>query len=163
MSPLHYRLIPLAILLGYGLHAYAEVPLPSSVLKDNAETFEIACPNNPRQTTIDMNDCMGTKRDAVKSVEAKYVSASRQRILATQDKQTLNAFEAENKAWDILIDAASHATGVEWQGGTIRGVKAAEREITLIELRIHNQWQNWLRYEDSTPPILPEPLFQDVE
>ncbi|MCZ3381011.1 lysozyme inhibitor LprI family protein [Kosakonia sp. SOY2] len=163
MFKLHYRLMPLAILLGYGLQGHAEVPLPSSVMKDNAETFEIACPDNPQQTTIDMNDCMGTKRDAVKSVEAKYVSAARQRIVATQDEQTLNAFEAENKAWDILIDTASHATGVEWQGGTIRGVEATDREIALIEFRIHNQWQNWLRYEDSTPPILPEPLFKNVE
>jgi hypothetical protein len=121
MSQLHYRLIPLAILLGYGLQGHAEVPLPGSVLKDNAETFEIACPDNPQQTTIDMNDCMGTKRDAVKSVEAKYVSAARQRILATRDEQTLNAFEAENKAWDILIDTASNATGVEWQEVAFRG------------------------------------------
>jgi hypothetical protein len=163
MSKPRYRLIPLAILLGYGLQVHADVPLPGSVLKDNAETFEIACPDNPQQTTIDMNDCMGTKRDAVKSVEAKYISAARQRIVATQDEQTLNAFEAENKAWDSLIDTASHATAVEWQGGTIQGVKATDREIALIELRIHNQWQNWLRYEDSTPPILPEPLFQNVE
>lgn len=163
MTKLHFRLIPLAILLGYCLQSQAEVPLPGSALKDNAETFEIACPDNPQRTTIDMNDCMVTKRDAVKSVEAKYVSTARQRISAMQDNQTLNAFEAENKAWDILIDTASHATGVEWQGGSIRGVKATDREIALIELRIHNQWQNWLRYEDSTPPILPEPLFHNVK
>ncbi|WP_413727412.1 lysozyme inhibitor LprI family protein [Sodalis sp. RH19] len=163
MTQLRYRLIPLVFLSGYVSHSYAEVPLPDSVLKDNTETFEIACPDNPQQTTIDMNDCIGTKRDAVKSVEAKYLNTARQRISATQDNQTLNAFEAENKAWDILIDTASHATGVEWQGGTIRGVKATDREIALIELRIHNQWQNWLRYEDSTPPVLPEPLFHNVE
>ncbi|WP_437616251.1 lysozyme inhibitor LprI family protein [Erwinia sp. V71] len=163
MTQLHYRLITLAILLGYGLHSYAEAPLPSSVLKDNAETFEIACPDNPQQTTIDMNDCMGTKRDAVESVEAKYVSMARQRISAKQDNQTLDAFEAENKAWDVLIETASHATDVDWREGTIRGVKATDREIALIELRIHNQWQNWLRYEDSTPPVLPEPLFHNAE
>ncbi|MBP2199098.1 lysozyme inhibitor LprI family protein [Pantoea cypripedii] len=163
MTQLHYRLITLAISLGYSLHSYAEAPLPSSVLKDNTETFEIACPDNPQQTTIDMNDCMSTKRDAAKSVEEKYLNTARQRISAKQDNQTLNAFEAENNAWDILINTASHATGVEWQGGTIRGVKATDREIALIELRIHNQWQNWLRYEDSTPPVLPEPLFHNVE
>lgn len=163
MTQLRYRLISLVILLGYGLHSYAEVPLPGSVLKDSAEIFEIACPDNPQQTTIDMNECTGTKRNAVRSVEAKYVNAARQRILATQDNQTLSAFDAENKAWDILIDTASNATGVEWQGGTIHGVKASEREIALIELRIHNQWQNWLRYEDSTPPVLPEPLFHNVQ
>jgi hypothetical protein len=163
MTHRHYRLIPLVILLGYSLNSYAEVPLPSSELKDNAEIFEIACPDNPQQTTIDMNDCVGTKRDAVKSVEAKYVGTARQRISATEDSQTLNAFEAENKAWDTLINTASQATGIEWQGGTIRGMKATDREIALIELRIHNQWQNWLRYEDSTPPVLPEPLFHNAE
>ncbi|MGK3112218.1 lysozyme inhibitor LprI family protein [Candidatus Pantoea formicae] len=163
MTQLHYRLIPLVILLGQSLYSYAETPLPSSVLKDNAETFEIACPDNPQQTTIDMNDCISTKRDAVKSVEAKYISTARQRIVETKDNQTLDAFEAENKAWDNLIATASQATYAEWQGGTIRGVKSTDREIKLIELRIHNQWQNWLRYEDSTPPLLPEPLFHNVE
>lgn len=33
------------------------------------------------------------------------------------------------------------------------------RKIELIKYRIHNQWNNWLTYIDSTPAILPEPLF----
>lgn len=164
MARLHYHLIPLTILLGFIFNSYAaEVLLPNSVLKNGTEIFDITCPGNPQQTTIDLNDCIGDKINAAKSVEMKYTNTARQRISADDDKETLDAFEAENKAWDALIDAASHATDVEWRGGTIRGVKAADRELYLIELRVHNQWQNWLRYEDSTPPVLPEPLFRNDE
>lgn len=163
MIKLNYHLIPLAILLGSGFNSYADAPLPSSVLKGTTETFEISCPKTPQQTTIDINNCMAAKLDSVKSVETKYIDAARNRILSTQEQQTLDAFDAENKAWDTLIDAASHATDVKWGGGTIRGEEATSREIELIELRIHNQWENWLRYEDSSPPVLPEPLFKNVK
>ena len=163
MIKLNYHLIPLAILLGSGFNSYADAPLPSSVLKGTTETFEISCPKTPQQTTIDINNCMAAKLDSVKSVETKYIDAARNRILSTQEQQTLDAFDAENKAWDTLIDAASHATDVKWGAGTIRGEEATSREIALIELRIHNQWENWLRYEDSSPPVLPEPLFKNVK
>ncbi|MBS0878563.1 MULTISPECIES: lysozyme inhibitor LprI family protein [unclassified Tatumella] len=161
MLKLNHHLIPLALLFGYGFQSYADVPLPSSVLKGNSETFDISCPKNPQQTTIDIDNCMSSKLDAVKSVELKYVNAARNRISETQDQQTLQAFDEENKAWDSLIDAATHATDIKWGEGTIRSSEAIGREITLIELRIHNQWQNWLRYEDSSPPVLPEPLFHN--
>ncbi|MEZ3498613.1 lysozyme inhibitor LprI family protein [Pantoea sp. KPR_PJ] len=163
MTPRRSCLITLIFLAGYVLPGHADDALPDSVLSENSETFEIACPGNPQQTTIDMNNCMGTKLDAVKSVEAKYVNAARQFISEAQDSETLKAFEAENQAWDALIDKASQATGVKWREGTIRGVLAADRRLVLTEMRIHNQWQNWLRYEDSTPPVLPEPLFKHVE
>lgn len=169
MTRLRHRLTLLALLLIISGHSFAEAPLPSSELKDNAETFYISCPGNPQQTTYDLDDCMSKKSAAVEAVEAKYVDTARQRIVAEADdpagsrQQTLDAFDAENRAWDALIAAGSHATDVEWQAGTIRGMKATAREIMLIELRIHNQWQNWLRYEDSTPAVLPEPKFHNEE
>ncbi|CAM3424873.1 hypothetical protein BS639_22005 [Rouxiella silvae] len=170
ISPL-VSLIPLLMSFAAfsAIAASDSLPLPSSVLKDNLETFEIDCPNNPQQTTVDLDDCMGTKRAQVEAIESKYVTTARQLIANSPDfskeqtQKILDAFDAENKAWDTLIATAAHATEVNWDGGTVRAAKATDREIKLIELRVHNQWQNWLRYEDSTPPALPEPKFKNVE
>lgn len=144
-------------------------PLPSSELKAGVETFFIDCPGNPQQTTIDGDDCMKTKRAEVEAIEDKYVNAARQRIAADTDSpqghvvKTLNAFDAENAAWDALINKASTATRTDWEGGSIRGIMGTDREIKLIEIRVHNQWENWLTHMDSTPAILPEPKFNNVE
>lgn len=147
----------------------ASPPLPTSQLKDGVETFNIACLGNPQQTTIGANDCLRTKRAQVEAIEDKYVSAVHQRIEAETDsptghvQKTLNAFDAENIAWGTLINKASQATATDWEGGTIRGIMGGEREIELVELRIHNQWENWLTFMDSTPAVLPEPKFKNIE
>lgn len=158
----NFRLISIAVLLISTVSCLAAEPLPSSIVTGNVQTFAISCPGNPQQTTIDMNNCISTKLDAVKSVEKKYVSVARSRISAEKNNQALGAFEKENQAWDRLIEASSQATYAYWREGTLRGLKATDREIALIELRIHDQWQNWLGYEDSTPPLLPEPRFNNV-
>jgi hypothetical protein len=170
MRKLSFCLLILLSYMSFGLinFSFAKIPLPPSELKDNVEIFQINCPGNPKVTTIDMNNCFSTMRENVKAIEAKYVNMARQHITSgtntakEQDHKTLMAFEAENKAWGNLISAASNATETKWDEGTIRGVKGTSREIQLIEQRIHNQWDNWLRYEDSTPPVLPEPKFNNT-
>lgn len=140
--------------------------LPGSTLENGAEIFQISCPDNPQQTTLDMNACYGEMKAQVEAVKGHYLTAIRKRLAengdepAEQSQEQLAAFEAENNAWDALEDKASAATATYWQGGTIRGVMGADRAIQLIELRIHNQWENWLRYQDSTPALLPEPKFR---
>lgn len=115
---------------------------------------------------MDMNVCYGEMKAQVEAIKNKYLTAARKRIAGGNDKpagqvrKELDAFDAENKAWDSLEEKASTATFTFWEGGTIRGVMGADREIRLIELRIHNQWENWLQYEDSTPALLPEPKFE---
>ena len=41
--------------------------------------------------------------------------------------------------------------------GTIRGLKFLKCQIILTQEHAHTIWREYLRYEDSTPPILPEP------
>lgn len=147
------------------LAAAERAALPGSTLENGAEIFQISCPDNPQQTTLDMNACYGEMKAQVASVKDHYLTAIRQRLAeegdepAGQAREKLAAFEAENNAWDALEEKAAAATATYWQGGTIRGVMGASRAIQLIELRIHNQWENWLRYQDSTPALLPEPKF----
>lgn len=112
-----------------------------------------------------MDKCGVTMINQLKTVQEKYIAAIQHKIQTDYKddpailKETIEAFDKENIAWDTLINAASDATYSYWQQGTIRGVMNTGRKIELIKYRIHNQWNNWLTYIDSTPAILPEPLF----
>lgn len=144
-------------------------PLPKSTLSNDIETFQLGCPNNHQRNTIEMNQCSMTIVNQLKAIEGKYVQAIYTRINSDykDDPETLNELlvyiDEENKAWDDLINAASESTYTYWKGGTIRGVMGSGRKINLMKYRIHNQWQSWLTYMDSSPAVLPEPLFIDVD
>ncbi|HHU7328516.1 hypothetical protein MLH93_20275 [Escherichia coli] len=78
-----------------------------------------------------------------------------------QRLQELTAsFNAESEAWTELIEKASKSVQVDYAGGTIAGTAVASRQIGLLELQSHDIWEHWLRFEDSTPPLLPEPKFK---
>lgn len=162
----------MALVLGHSFLSFAAGAktdvLPGSVLENGVETFTIDCSGNPQQTTIDINECYGTKLAQVEAIQRKYVAMIRKKIAAGLNqppghaRKILDAFDAENNAWVQLQDAAATATYTDWEDGTIRGIKSADRKLSIIELRVHNQWENWLRYEDSTPAVLPEPRFNNV-
>lgn len=162
----HLRVIMMGIMLmlSYSVQAQA---LPTSTIKNNIATYELSCPNNAQRTTLEMNQCSITVVQQLLAIQEHYIAAIYTRINTEYKdspelgEELLTSFDKENKAWDELINASSSATYTYWQGGTIRGVKGLGRKITLIKYRIHNQWANWLTYMDSTPSILPEPLFID--
>ncbi|MGJ8514603.1 lysozyme inhibitor LprI family protein [Carnimonas bestiolae] len=130
-------------------------------------TFHLSCPGNRQTTTPEVEGCFGTKIDQVKAVQDKYISAIQKRIADLGDnadsvKETQQAFDAENKAWDALIDKASNASYQHWSGGTIRGTAYRSRMLALMELRVHEQWEGWLKMVSrSDTPMLPEPRFEE--
>lgn len=139
---------------------------PSSSLSDGIETFSIACFGMPQQTTIDMDACLGVQLAQVEWVKGKYLVTARNRLKQDNkdDHQRLQelttAFEAETKAWTDLIEKASASVRVDYAGGTIVRSAVTTRQIGLYELQAHDIWEHWLRFEDSTPPLLPEPKFK---
>lgn len=145
---------------------------PPSVLTNGVEVFSIGCVGMPQETTLDMNDCMEKQVEQVNWVKNKYLSAASRKI--EQDNENypdsdpayfhrlVAAFNEESKAWNSLIDKASSASYISWEGGSIRTEKSLSRKIELIEFQVYNIWKNWLTYVDSTPPILPEPKFTDI-
>ena len=143
--------------------------LPPSTIKNNMAIYELSCPNNDQRTTLEMNQCSMKIVTQLQAIQKKYILAIYTRIDdAYKDepefaKKLLVSFDKENKAWDELDKASSAATYTYWEDGTIRGVMGLGRKIALIKYRIHNQWSNWLTYMDSTPAILPEPIFIDKE
>lgn len=139
---------------------------PSSNLSDGVETFSIACFGMPQQTTIDMDACLGAQLAQIEWVKDKYLVTAQSRLKqdTKDDPQRLqeltNAFQAETKAWTDLIQRASASVKADSAGGTIVGSAVTTRQIGLLELQTHDIWEHWLRFEDSTPPLLPEPKFK---
>ncbi len=161
--------ISLALYLPIVSHAADDRNQPSSSLNEGVETFAIACFGMPQETTLDMNACMGAQLKQLSWVKDKYLTRALNRIQqdnkdSPQHLQELTtAFNDESKAWDTLIDKATTSTEVDSAGGTISGIRSSMRKIGLIELQIHDIWDNWLRYGDSTPPLLPEPKFKSAQ
>ena len=154
-----------ALVLPVTSDAFDDQNQPGSILSDGVEFFSIACSGMSQQTTIDMDTCMMVQLDQVEWVREKYLAASLNRIKKDNesDGQRLQkltvAFDAENRAWEDLINKASTSAGIDSSGGTAIGLTVARRQIGLTELQVHDIWQNWLRFQDSTPPLLPEPKF----
>ncbi|MDJ0642164.1 MAG: DUF6265 family protein [Erythrobacter sp.] len=46
----------------------------------------------------------------------------------------------------------------QWKQGTIRNAMLLRCSIRLTDQRTHDIWQHWLTYQDSSEPILPEPM-----
>ncbi|MFB5078310.1 hypothetical protein [Raoultella sp. C349492] len=159
----------LALMLPLVSQASDERNQPSSDLNDGVETFSISCFGMPQQTTIDINECMAKKLAQLRWVKDKYLTTAAKRIAQGNRDDPLRlqkmalAFNDESKAWDNLIDKASTAAGIDSEGGTLRGTTVALRQEGLVELQVHDIWQHWLRFEDTTPSVLPEPRFKSDE
>ena len=170
MRPLLYGASFLTVFIGYvGIAMAGDLPLSSK--QNNVETFQLACRDNPKITTIDMNNCIADKVDQIKAIQTRYEEAARNRVASGLDdpashdhaQKTLDAYDAESKAWGELRVKATDATYTDWEEGSIRNIMSAQREIEIRGLRIHDLWLNWLQYMDSTPSVLPEPKFIDVQ
>ena len=159
-------LLSLALILPMASNASDASNQPSSNLSDGVETFSIACFGMPQQTTIDMDACLGAQLAQIEWVKDKYLVTAQSRLKqdTKDDPQRLqeltNAFQAETKAWTDLIQRASASVKADSAGGTIVGSAVTTRQIGLLELQTHDIWEHWLRFEDSTPPLLPEPKFK---
>lgn len=106
-------------------------------------------------TTLEMNECMAGIRERATERKDRYLAAAIARHedrpeLATMIRQSDVAAEAYRKA-------ECGAVYKDWEDGTIRNIMALSCDIALIDERTRKIWRHWLTYQDSTPPVLPEP------
>lgn len=122
-------------------------------VKDRSAAFK--CDGN----TIEINQCLAAIRDRAKLREDRYFEA------AVGGKSGLPARMTERErlmraAQDAAEESRKQECGAvyeQWKAGTIRNAMALRCEIRLIDQRTHDIWQNWLTYQDSSEPMLPEP------
>ncbi|MCG4259878.1 DUF1311 domain-containing protein [Acetobacter senegalensis] len=72
-------------------------------------------------------------------------------------KESQKAFQHSETAWKAYRDAECRAVFTNWQQGTLRIMMQLGCERRLTRQRTYTVWQNWLTFQDSTPPVLPRP------
>lgn len=114
--------------------------------------------------TQEMEVCLGERLTRHEANLARYVAAARKRLGEAGAKasdgataRALSGFDAAEAAWRTYRDAECGAVYDYWSAGTIRGLKSLKCRMILTQRHTTTIWSEWLRYEDDTPPILPEP------
>jgi uncharacterized protein YecT (DUF1311 family) len=130
-----------------------------AVALSNASAAVVPCFDG---NTLEMNQCLSERLSRREADLATYVSAARNRIQGEigQDgvpPTALHGFDTAEAKWSNYRDAQCNAVYEYWSAGTIRGLKSLKCRIILTQQHSHTVWSEWLRYEDDTPPILPEP------
>ncbi len=110
-------------------------------------------------TTYAINQCLAQIRDRAKARESRYFEAAvagRTGLSArlTERERDMRATQAAAEQYRQLACADVYE---HWKDGTIRNAMMLRCEIRLIDQRTHDIWQNWLTFQDSSDPILPEP------
>ncbi|WP_149450075.1 hypothetical protein [Escherichia albertii] len=139
---------------------------PGSSLNGGVVTFYISCSDMPQNTTIDIDNCLRIQLTQIEWVRNKYSTAALNRLKEDHKNEPqclrdlTEAFDAESEAWSELVEKASTSVESDASGGVTTNSAIASRQISLQKLRTHDIWEHWLRFEDSTPPVLPEPQFK---
>ena len=110
----------------------------------------------PGETTLEINDCLAQQLKAAQARLDKYFQAAIERHADDQPAVRLG-IESSEKAFQAYRGIECSTVYEDWKEGTIRNAMALGCEIQLTDSRTHTIWSNWLRYMDSTPPVLPEP------
>ena len=109
--------------------------------------------------TLEINACLGEKRDRSEKRLQNYVRAAIDRHIDQDGKSDSVALgiQASQTAFEAYRAIECAAVYERWKEGTIRGAMGSSCATELTDQRTRTVWENWLRYMDSTPPILPEP------
>jgi len=106
-------------------------------------------------TTFAINNCLAEMRDRSETRQARYLAAA----LGSADNDSAlgKMIRESDAAFNLYRDRACNAVYEQWKEGSIRNAMTLRCSIRLTDQRTHNIWRNWLTYQDSSAPILPEP------
>jgi uncharacterized protein YecT (DUF1311 family) len=110
----------------------------------------------PGETTLEINDCLARQQQRAQARLDKYIVAATERYAADQPAVRLG-IEASEKAFEAYREIECSTVYEDWKDGTLRAAMELGCKTELTDARTRTVWNNWLRYMDSTPPILPEP------
>jgi len=120
---------------------------------------ELDCEN--AWTTIAINQCMNQELIFANETMDKYLEKSLQRY--SNDSVSLTSIKNGQEAWIVYRDTHCDAVYDTWRDGTIRTAMGLGCKLRLTNERTRTLWVSFLTYEDSTPPILPEPNEYEVK
>ena len=108
-------------------------------------------------TTPEVNACIAGRLEKAKARLDRYLKAALHRYAAEDQAAVRLGIEASQNAFEAYRAIECATVYESWKQGTIRTAMDLSCEIALTDQRTHAVWRNWLRYMDSTPPVLPEP------
>lgn len=98
---------------------------------------------------------MGKNLDEADALLARYLTAAQARI--DKDFGSKPNLKAAQAAWARYRDVECGDVFDLWVQGTYRTMADSECMLRLTQQRTHEVWRAYLTYQDSTPPLLPEP------
>ena len=107
-------------------------------------------------STLEIQACMGKRLDEANARLAKYLTAAQARI--DKDFGSRPNLKATQAAWARYRDLECADVFELWEQGTYRTIASSECMLRVTQQRTHEVWQAYLTHQDSTPPLLPEPL-----
>ncbi|MEL7217542.1 MAG: DUF6265 family protein [Pseudomonadota bacterium] len=119
-----------------------------------------AAPNSPNSyncdgTSVAINNCLAAIREKAEEREEEYFQAA---IGNHGDSDELDKLmRASHALAKDQRENECNAIYEFWKEGSIRDAMSLRCSIRLIDQRTHDIWRNWLTYQDSSAPILPEP------
>ncbi|WP_305857888.1 lysozyme inhibitor LprI family protein [Balneatrix alpica] len=140
----------LATLMGFA----ALLPLSSQ-----GQDTSVDCHN--AITTMQINQCAGLELEHAQTQLSQYLQASLRHH--GEDAELVQAIERSQRDWQAYMTAHCDAVYTQWREGTIRGLMTLSCQTELTKQRTHQLWAYFLTYMDSTPPVLPEPVFDSAD
>lgn len=117
-------------------------------------------------TTVEVQNCLSAQLRRDEEQLARYLSAAQRQLdLELNERRTgemeplprIDLAEEQRRWFDYRKVHCDSNVYSRWIDGTARGAFATRCDIALTHERTHDLWSAYLRFADSTPPILPEP------
>lgn len=106
-------------------------------------------------TTAAINDCLADVLSRSKERHARYRETAIGENAASERLAAL--IRESDAAFETHREAECGAVYEHWKEGTIRTAMWLRCAIRMTDQRTRGIWQNWLTFQDSSLPILPEP------
>jgi uncharacterized protein YecT (DUF1311 family) len=119
-------------------------------------------------TTYDMVQCGTIELRSAELEQKRYLELARSRFVdsvnneynedgGADKREAVKIFDHAQEAWKTYRDEHCSSYHYDWKGGTIAGPLHLACLNDLTRERTWEIWKYWLRYADSSPPMLPEP------
>jgi uncharacterized protein YecT (DUF1311 family) len=108
-------------------------------------------------STPEVNACISSQLDRSNARLDKYIRAALNRYAGDDEAAVRLGIQSSQAAFEAYRSIECDTVYEDWKDGTIRRAMSLACRTSLTDQRTHDVWQHWLRYMDSTPPILAEP------
>lgn len=122
-----------------------------------AEEASIDC--NHATTTVDINQCAAIELKSEQAKLDKYLKASFEHN--SHDPKLVAAIKLAQQGWQAYMSSHCGSLYTQWRTGTIREIIAINCKTELTQQRTYELWEHFLTYMDSTPPVLPDPYYEE--